>query len=82
MPSLQVREVPEYIYRQLRHEAESEHRSIAQQAVAAIARGLSLDPDPINRRRALLDTIRAETGRSPACPIPDPVKLVREDRDR
>jgi len=33
MPSLQVRELPEHIYKTLCREAEEQHRSIAQQAV-------------------------------------------------
>jgi plasmid stability protein len=82
MPSLQVRELPEHIYRRLRQEAEIEHRSIAQQAVAAIARGLSLDPDPKARRCALLDEIRAGSGGAVPVSLPDPVDLIREDRDR
>lgn len=82
MPSLQVRELPEHIYLQLCREAEIQHRSIAQQAVAAIARGLQLDLDPKSRRSTLLSRIKADpillNVDSPA----DPAQLIREDRER
>ena len=36
MPSLQVRELPEYLYRKLQIAAQKEHRSFSQQAVMII----------------------------------------------
>jgi hypothetical protein len=42
MPSLQVRDLPEAIYRKLLNEAEKEHRSLAQQAIAVLAIGLGV----------------------------------------
>jgi len=40
--SLQVRELPENIYHQLKSRAEADHRSLAQEAVAILAKGLKL----------------------------------------
>jgi len=82
MPSLQVRELPEHIYQTLCHEAEAAHRSIAQQAVATLAKGLNLDLAPQMRRKALLSAIREGGGDSIKPGLPDPALLVREDRDR
>lgn len=82
MPSLQVRELPEHIYLTLCREAEAEHRSIAQQAVAALARGLNLELEPRARRKALLDTIRESAEPYGVLRVPDPGLLIREDRDR
>ncbi len=82
MPSLQVRELPEHIYQTLCHEAEAAHRSIAQQAVATLAKGLNLDLAPQMRRKALLSVIRVGAGNAIICGLPDPALLVREDRDR
>ena len=82
MPSLQVRELPEHIYFQLCHEAEKQHRSIAQQAVAALARGLELDPDPKSRRISLLQRINAEQIALKVVTPIDPALLIREDRER
>lgn len=82
MPSLQVRELPEHIYRTLCHEAEAAHRSIAQQAVAALAKGLNLELSPQARRKELLEAIRAKSAQQPSAGLPDPAALIREDRDR
>ncbi len=82
MPSLQVRELPEHIYRSLCHEAEVSHRSIAQQAVAILAKGLNLDLAPKMRRKALLSVIREEAGHKDTSGLEDPAQLIREDRDR
>ena len=81
MPSLQVRELPEHIYIELCREAEVQHRSIAQQAVATLARGLQLELDPKSRRAALLTRINAEPITLNAVPA-DPAQLIREDRER
>lgn len=82
MPSLQVRELPEHIYVTLCREAEEQHRSLAQQAVAVLARGLNFDLDPRMRRKALLESIREETEQYGPVSLPDPASLIREDRDR
>jgi plasmid stability protein len=82
MPSLQVRELPEHIYRTLCLEAEASHRSIAQQAVAALAIGLKLDLAPQVRRKALLTAIREGVRCRDEGGLPDPALLIREDRDR
>jgi hypothetical protein len=82
MPSLQVIELPEHIYRTLCHEAEVSHRSIAQQAVATLAKGLNLDIAPQMRRKALLAKIREGAESLAFSELPDPAHLVREDRDR
>jgi plasmid stability protein len=82
MPSLQVRELPQHIYETLCQEAEAEHRSITQQAVAALARGLSMEIAPQIRRKAVMESIREETVQYAATLLPDPAVLMREDRDR
>ena len=79
MPSLQVRELPEHIYQMLCHEAEAAHRSIAQQAVAALAKGLQLELEPRARRKALLGVIQQEVRQTT---LLDPALLIREDRER
>lgn len=82
MPSLQVRELPEHIYQSICHEAAASHRSIAQQAVAILAKGLNLDLVPQVRRKALLSAIRDGGVSQNASGFPDPALLIREDRDR
>ncbi len=82
MPSLQVRELPEAIYRKLVSEAEKEHRSLAQQAVAVLARGLGVVEDARERRRRLLDQMRKSPIKIDGKKVLNPVELIREDRNR
>ncbi len=81
MPTLQVRDVPEHIYRRLVQEAERDRRSLAQQAVAVLAKGLDVETDPMRRRKeALLKA--ASIDRRLTSHLPSSVRLIREDRDR
>jgi hypothetical protein len=81
MPTLQVRDVPEHIYRRLAELAERERRSLAQQTVAVLAKGLDVEVDPKARRRKVLEEAKQlQLGRGKS--LPDFVKLIREDRER
>lgn len=81
MPTIQVRDVPQHIYRRLVDLAEKERRSLAQQTVAILAKGLDIEVDPKARRRKVLEEAkRLDLGRGKS--LPDFVKLIREDRDR
>ena len=46
MSSLQARELPENIYSPLKRIAEAEHRSIAQEAIVLLAKGLETSISP------------------------------------
>jgi hypothetical protein len=81
MPLIQVRDVPEHIYRLLAEQAVRERRSLAQQAVAVLARGLHVEVDAKARRRALIESIRSNPT-DQAGKLSDPAKLIREDRRR
>ena len=82
MPSLQVRELPEHIYQKLRETAIASHRSLAQQAIIAIARGLETELDPKTRRIMVLEKISQEQPFDAVKKLPDPAKLIAEDRKR
>ena len=82
MPSLQVRELPENIYRTLQEKAKREHRSLAQEAVVTLARGLETTVSNKNRRAELLHSISINPCIDPSVSHTDPVKLIREDRLR
>jgi hypothetical protein len=82
MPSLQVREIPEHIYQRLHAEAKKEHRSFARQAVATLAKGLDLSEQPKERRSRLIQRIMEEPLLFDTSRLDDPVKVIREDRDR
>jgi len=81
MPSIQVRDVPENIYQLLTAEAQRERRSLAQQVVAVLARGLQAGTDAKRRRRELLKAIQAQPPLQ-RTKLGDAARLIREDRKR
>ena len=80
MPSLQVRDLPEGIYQALKRAAQAEHRSLSQQAIVALARGLDLGVDHRKRRANLLRQWDQEPLGQWA--HVDVTAWVRSDRDR
>jgi len=80
MPLIQVRDVPDHIYRLLAEQAERERRSLAQQVVAVLARGLEVELDVKGRRQKVLRSIQEDLGKTRG--LSDPAKLIREDRRR
>ena len=81
MPTLQVREVPEHIYDELVRQAKRDHRSIAQQAVAILARGLDVSLDRQGRLQRAFEKAALNNPRVTNAVL-DPVQLIREDRDK
>jgi len=81
MAMVQIRDLPEHIYDALVQRARAERRSLSQQAVVTLARGLDLDVDFRERRREVLRRIK-QRDNSVYANLPDPVKMIREDRER
>jgi hypothetical protein len=82
MPSLQVRDLPDYIYQQIIQLAEAERRSITQETVVLLEKALQLEKQNKKRRRLLFNHIIQETNNENDKNTLDPVKLIREDRER
>ena len=82
MPSIQVRDVPEQIYNKIKNNAQKEHRSLSQQAIVTLKKGLGIDENHKERRRTLIDQIRSRRVAYDISKLEDPVSLIREDRDR
>jgi len=82
MASLQVRDLPEQIYEKLKKEARKMHRSLAQQAVITLAKGLDTSHNPKEKRALLLDNIIKDIPDNKKYRLSDPVKIIREDRER
>lgn len=80
MPTLQVRDLPNEVYAQLNYLAEKEHRSLAQETIVILKEGLVSKPGNPARRRKLLEE-RNVLGVDGSA-FPDPVALIREDRER
>ena len=82
MPTLQVRDLPDYIYQQIVELAESERRSITQETIILLEKALEIEKQNKYQRNELLDHIIKETESENNKDFPNPVKLIREDRDR
>lgn len=82
MASLQVRDLPDQIYEKLKKEAKKKHRSLAQQAVVTLAKGLDTSYNPKEKRSLLLDNLSRDKLSNKKYKLSDPVKIIREDRER
>jgi antitoxin FitA len=80
MPTLQVRDLPEDVYVQLNYLAKKEHRSLSQETIVILKEGIGSKLGNKERRRKLLEQINLLD--IDADKFPDPVDLIREDRDR
>jgi hypothetical protein len=81
MAVVHIRGVPGHIYRRLAEEAEREHRSLAQQTLAVLSRGLGVEMDAKTRRKKVLEAI-AGMDHSQTKRLGDPARLIHEDRNR
>jgi hypothetical protein len=73
--------MPEDVYEALNHRAQTEHRSLAQQAIVELRRM----PELLAReqRQRVLERLRERIAEEGSRPLPlDPAVLVREDRER
>ncbi len=80
MPTLRIQDVDEGLYRALAARARLRRRTLSEEARETLRH--SLRPSNIERRRALLSEI---ANRSPVVwppGVPDPVDLLRADRER
>jgi len=82
MTSLQIREFHEVLYGELKRAAEREHRSLSQQALVVLKRGLRMEKDSKERRSRLLNEITKNPITIEGDGLLDPTTLIREDRNR
>jgi len=81
MPLLQVRDFPADIYEEISFMAHRQNRTIAQQTVALIKKGLGEDVSNQERRKSAIEKASARTIPKSAKSL-DYVAFIREDRDR
>jgi hypothetical protein len=81
MPLLQVRDCPDDIYKQIAVVAKKQNRTIAQQVLVLLEKGLGQEQSNIERRKHLLESIKSRKIDQKVKQI-DAVSLIREDRDR
>jgi plasmid stability protein len=79
MPALQIRNLPDDVYHALRARAQREGRSLSQQALMELRRLPELEAR--ERRQVVLARLRARKAPENFAHLPDPVDLIREDRD-
>jgi plasmid stability protein len=82
VPALQVRDLPDHLYRKLVEKAAAEHRSIAQETVVLLEKALEMETKKKTARRMLIEKILRTPPPSDPQKIPAPVDLLREDRRR
>ncbi|MGM0600651.1 MAG: hypothetical protein ACQETH_12645 [Candidatus Rifleibacteriota bacterium] len=83
MTSLQVRDFPEHLYQEIVQLAEADRRSITQETIVLLEKALNMEKENKKYRQQLLKKIQEETSHEKQVKkILDPVKLVREDRER
>ena len=80
MPTIQVRNIPNDMYMQIQYLAAQEQRSIAEQTIILLKESLNNNNANKNRRRMILKKMEALA--IPDVLLPDPVTLLREDRER
>ena len=81
MPLLQVRNFPDDIYKEISFEARRQHRTIAQQTIVLIKKGLGEEISNMERRVLAIKKTKERKIPKTAKSL-DHVKLIREDRDR
>ncbi len=81
MPLLQVRDCPEDIYKKISLHAKRQNRTIAQQILVLLEKGLGQELSNIERRKILLERISERIITEKVMQIND-VELIREDRNR
>ena len=81
MPLLQVRDFPNDVYDVIKFEAKRQHRTIAQQTIVLIKKGLNEEISNQERRRLAIErTMKRDVPKE--VEELDFVKLIREDRAR
>jgi len=81
MPSIQVRDLPEQIYRKLQNNAKKDHRSLSQQAIVTLKKGLGIGDNPKERRRVLISQILSREFDFNMDKLEGPVDIIRKDRE-
>ena len=81
MPLLQVRDFPDDIYEEITFEARRQNRTIAQQTIVLIKKGLGEEISNKERRRLVIEKTNLREIPKNVKSI-DYVKFIREDRDR
>jgi len=81
MPTLQIRNLPDHLYKKIVDRAKAKRSSITREAINLLQTALETDVNRCEQRNLLVDRLLENPvprGES----FPDPVQLIREERDR
>ncbi len=81
MPTLQVRNLPDHIYRRIAALAKAKNSSITKETIHLLAKSLQVD-EVQSQQKYLLINKMLENAPKNSEQLIDPAILVREDRDR
>ncbi len=81
MPTIQVRNLPEHIYKKIVERARAKRSSITSETIYLLQRSLEMDDNKREQRLALIEAMEKSPVTN-ANALSDPVRLIREDRDR
>ncbi len=81
MPTLQVRNLPEHIYRKLVERAKAKRSSIARETVYLLQKSLDMDEHKREQKDILINKM-LQSPLPNGDLLPDPVLMIREDRNR
>jgi plasmid stability protein len=81
MPTLQVRNLPDHIYRKIVERAKAKRSSITSETIYLLQRSLEMDENIREQRLALIKAMEGKQLGN-VKNLPDPVDLIRSDRDR
>ncbi|MDR1748772.1 MAG: hypothetical protein LBR47_06915 [Spirochaetaceae bacterium] len=81
MPLLQVRDFPDDVYDEIIFEARRQNRTIAQQTIILIKKGLGAEVSNKERRRVAVERSFARNVPQNAKSV-DYIQFIREDRER
>ncbi len=81
MATLQVRNLPEHIYRRIAERARSKRSNITQETIYLLQKALDMNEHRRQQRDLLVDQMMT-TAPPGGNQWPDPVLMVREDRER
>lgn len=81
MPTLQVRNFPEHIYRKIAELAKAKRSSITKETIYLLEKSLAMDEQRELSKNLLVEGM-LRSAPEDSEKLTDPVLLVREDRDR
>ncbi len=82
MATLQIRDLPDYIYNRLKEDARRERRSLSQQTAYILGKGLNLGLSNQQKRIKVLKSLEMLAEQTNSLDLSDPLLMIKADRKR